>query len=109
MSKISKEYASVKRQAEKSVHDFARNYLKENIKQVLSPAQHVFKLMYCDPKEPHKRIQNINAVINKMPVHRLIWAMLQVETTLIKQAEKYACWENYCNYLVNHPSSMRVI
>lgn len=109
IGEIVKEYEAVKRRATKSVHDFARNYLKDNLRKVLPPAQYVFKCMYCDPKEPHKRIQNINVVINKMPASKLEWAMRQVELTLILQDEKYVRWENYCNYLVNHPSDMRVI
>ena len=64
---------------------FARQYLKEHITTLSEGELRTFKLMYS--KRSIKEIEqtNILTIIDKMPIEKLDWAMLQVEKTNMKK------------------------
>jgi len=64
--------------------EFARNQLKEGLRQLSDGWQFMFKRMYS-----HKNLDlDIETVVDNMPEDKLDFAMTQVENSLIKQKQK---------------------
>jgi len=65
----------------KTLIEFAKNNLKENLARCTEAEQHRFKQMYS-----HKNLEaNINDVVDNMPEDRLDWAMQQVQRSVDKK------------------------
>ncbi len=62
--------------------DFARTNLKEGLAQCTPKQVMLFKRMYS----PYNLDATIEDVVDKMPIGKLDWAMLQVERTLVANA-----------------------
>ena len=60
---------------------FARQTLKEGLAKCTEGQQNMFKRMYSHDNKD----LDIDAVVNKVPIDRLDWAMQQVQTTLDKK------------------------
>jgi len=65
----------------KELDTYAREYIRINVKKLKDEYILTFKRMYS-PKDLEAPIDN---VIDKMPQHRLDWAMQQVERSLINE------------------------
>jgi len=64
----------------KILQNYARSYLKENLKLLSEGHQHRFKQMYS-----HNNIElPIEDVVDQMDTDKLDWAMQQVQTSLNK-------------------------
>lgn len=95
MTKISDKYQSMLMNSAKSVHSFARKYLKENLA-ILPPGwQHRFRLMYCNGN----LLLTIPEVVDRMPAKKLSWALRQVETSVKSYQKQLVNWESYLGLL----------
>ncbi len=66
------------------LEQFARQTLKDGLKKCTEEQVMVFKRMYS-----HKNLEApIDEVVDKMPVDKLDWAMMQVQATLKKNQKQ---------------------
>lgn len=64
----------------KTLENFARQQLKNNLAQCTEGQQNKFRFMYAGGNMN----LTIDEVVNQMPTNKLSWAMTQVENTLTK-------------------------